>query len=185
MLLSAGAMNQATLIPCPACNSPLQMEAFPALFRRNLRGELGAAALMDDESTCFNHPTRQAVIPCQNCGRFLCALCDCELGGEHFCPSCLEAGRTTRKIKSLENQRTLYDSIALALAIAPIFTLYFTLITAPMSLYVALRNWNAPRSIVHPSRVKYIMAIIIASLQVVGWAAIFVFFYNLYQRRNG
>jgi hypothetical protein len=185
MLLSAGAVNQSTLIPCPACHGPLQVETFPALFRQNLRGELGTAALMDDESTCFNHPEKQAVIPCQNCGRFLCALCDCELGGEHFCPSCLEAGRTTRKIKSLENQRTLYDSIALTLAIAPIFTIYFTLITAPMSLYVAIRHWNAPRSIVHPTRARSILAIIIASLQVVGWVSIFILLYSAYQRRNG
>jgi len=185
MLLSAGAINQADLIPCPACNSPLQIETFPALFRKNLPGELGAAAVMDDESTCFNHPTRQAVIPCQNCGRFLCALCDCELGGEHFCPSCLETGRTTRKIKSLENERTLFDSIALTLAIVPMITIYFTLITAPMSLYVALRNWNAPRSIVHPSRARYILAIVIASFQIVGWVSIVFFLYSLYQRRNG
>src|SRR6266853_4206446 len=135
MLLSAGAINQPHLIPCPACESSLQVEVFPALFRQLAAGSAGALAVMDDESTCFYHANKQAVLPCHECGRFLCALCDCELNGEHFCPACLEKGRVTRKIKSLENERTLYDSIALTLAVAPMLIFYFTLITAPMSLY--------------------------------------------------
>jgi hypothetical protein len=100
----------------------------------------------------------------------MCALCDCELHGEHYCPTCLEVGRKKGKIKSLENQRTLHDSIALSLAIFPLLIFYFTIITAPMALYVAIRYWNAPRSIIHRTKIRYVAAIILATLQLAGWA---------------
>ena len=142
------------IVSCPGCGDPLQVEVFPALFRRCLpvKGE----TIIESESSCFYHPQKKAVVPCQGCGRFLCALCDCELRGQHFCPACLEVGQKG-KIKSLENQRTLYDGIALSLAILPLLIFYFTMVTAPMALYVAIRYWNAPRSIVHRTKISYML----------------------------
>lgn len=99
----------------------------------------------------------------------MCALCDCELHRDHYCPACLEVGRKKGKIKSLENQRTLYDSIALSLAVFPVLIFYFTIITAPMALYIAIRYWNAPRSIIHRTKIRYVLAILLASLQIIGW----------------
>ena len=168
-----GVFNQPELSPCPACGTPLQIEVFPALFRIQSVGRSGEAILVEGESSCFYHPQKKAVIPCQGCGRFLCALCDCELNGQHFCPNCLETGKTKGKIKNLENQRTLYDSIALSLAVYPLLIFYFTLITAPAALFVALRYWNAPRSIVRRTKVRYVTAIILASLQIAGWGLLF------------
>jgi len=167
--LSEDLLNRTELAPCPRCAAPLQVEIFPALFRPILTGREGETALLEGESTCYYHPQKKAVLPCEGCGRFLCALCDCELNGEHFCPACLEVGRKKGKIKSLENQRTLYDSIALALAIFPLLVFYFTFITAPAALYIAVKHWNAPRSLVHRTRVRLIFALVLASLQIVGW----------------
>src|SRR5436309_2917686 len=167
--LAASVLNRPDLTPCPACAVPLRVEVFPALFRRAAAGRDGEAVLVEGESTCFYHPQKKAVLPCDGCGRFLCALCDCELHGQHFCPACLEVGRKKGKIKSLENQRTLYDSIALSLAILPLLIFYFTIVTAPMALYFSIRYWNAPRSIVHRTKVRYVFAIIFALLQIIGW----------------
>src|SRR5438093_9185003 len=88
--LIAGGFNQPVLFPCTGCESLLQVEVFPAFFRRNTPGESGEIVLVEGESTCFYHAGKKAVLPCHGCGRFLCALCDCELNGEHFCPACLE-----------------------------------------------------------------------------------------------
>src|SRR5579859_1730701 len=173
--LLEGVFNQPDLSPCPACGTPLQIEVFPALFRNQSVGQSGEAILVEGESSCFYHPQKKAVRPCEGCGRFLCALCDCELHGEHFCPACLETGKKKGKIKRLENERTLYDSIAFALAVYPIallFGLYFTFITAPMAVYFAIRYWNAPRSIVHRTRWRLIAAAILGSLQIAGWGII-------------
>ena len=170
-----GVFNQPDFAPCPACGLPLLTEVFPALFRKASAPQSGQAILVEGESSCFFHPQKKAVLPCDSCGRFLCALCDCPLQGQHFCPTCLEAGSTKGKIKSLENQRTLYDQIALSLAILPLLIFYFTLITAPMALYIAIRYWNAPRSIVRGNKIRYIIAIIIALLEIGGWTILFIF----------
>ena len=170
--LSDGIFNRPELTPCPSCGAPLMIEVFPALFRPAALGRDGERIIEEGEASCFYHPQKKAVLPCQCCGRFLCALCDCELRGDHFCPACLEAGRKKGKIKSLENQRTLYDSIALALAVFPILlliTVYFTFITAPAAMYYAIRYWNAPRSIIHRTKARLVVAIVLAGLQIAGW----------------
>src|SRR5215469_11439342 len=82
--------NWHELTLCPGCRSPLQVEIFPALFRASTPGRSGEAVMEATESSCFYHPAKKAVIPCEACGRFLCGLCDCEFNGSHLCPSCLE-----------------------------------------------------------------------------------------------
>jgi hypothetical protein len=166
--------NRPELAPCPSCQTPLQIEAFPALFRKLAPGQSAQPVMVDGESSCFFHPQKKAVVPCAGCGRFLCALCDCEFGQEHFCPACLEAGKSKGKIKALENQRTRYDMIALGLTLYPLLIFYFTIITAPMALYTAIRYWKAPGSLVQRSHVRFVLAIIIALLEIGGWTAIFI-----------
>jgi hypothetical protein len=172
--LMEDAFNLPGLIPCATCGVPLQIEIFPALFRKTAPGQQAEAVLVEGESSCFYHPQKKAVRPCDGCGRFLCALCDCELNGQHYCPTCLDVGKSKGKIKTLDNHRTRYDSIALALALFPILFFYFTLITAPITLYVAIRYWKAPQSIVRRHRVRTIIAILIALGELGGWTAFFV-----------
>lgn len=175
-------INQGHLTPCPNCDSLLEAEVFPASFRAPAPGRGGEALLVDNEASCFYHPQKKAILPCEGCGRFLCGLCDCELQGRHFCPACLETGKKKGKIKNLEKERTLYDSIALALALYPLLIFYFTIITAPMALIIALRFWNAPRSIIHRTRIRLILAIVLSSAQLLGWG---VGFYFLFSKRRG
>ena len=172
--LLEGVFNRPDLTPCPSCGTPLQIDAFPALFREISVGQNAQPVMVEGESSCFYHPQKKAVVPCAGCGRFLCALCDCEFGNEHFCPGCLEAGKSKGKIKALDNQRTRYDHIALALALLPVLIFYFTIITAPMTLFVAIRYWNSPRSPVQRSRIRFVLAIIIALLQIGGWTTFFI-----------
>lgn len=166
--------NQPELRPCPACGLPLQVEVFPALFRKIGAGQNAEAVMIEGESSCFYHPKKKAVVPCEACGRFLCALCDCDLRGQHLCPACLEIGKAKGKIKTLDNERTLYDDIALALAIYPLLFFYFTLVTAPMSLFVAIRYWKAPQGILRRTKTRFVVAMILATLQIAGWTILFV-----------
>jgi len=39
-----------------------------------------------------------------------------------------------------------------------------------MALFVAIRYWNAPRSIIPRTKIRYIVAIVIATLEIVAWA---------------
>src|SRR5262245_42568707 len=161
-----GVFNQSDLVPCPTCGVPLQIELFPAFFRRISPGRDAEAVMIEGESSCFYHPAKKAVVPCDACGRFLCALCDCELNAKHYCPGCLETGKSKGKIKNLENRRTLNDSTALMVAFVPFFG-------PPVSLFLAIRYWNAPTSVVRRSKWRLILAIILSVLQIIGWVLIF------------
>src|ERR1051325_5411683 len=166
--------NRGDFTPCPTCAEPIQVEVFPALFRRAAVGRGAEAVLIEGEASCFYHPQKKAVLPCEGCGRFLCALCDCEHNGQHLCPACLEAGRTKGKIKSLENSRTRYDNIALALAIYPLIIFYFTIITAPIALFMVIWRWRKPPGMTQRSRSRFVIAALIALLQIGGWATLFI-----------
>lgn len=181
--LLTGVFNVPELAPCPSCQTSLQIEVFPALFRPVAVGRDAEAVMLEGESACFYHPQKKAVLPCDGCGRFLCALCDCEVGGRHFCPACLEAGRTKRKIKSLEKSRTLYDSIALALTLYPLLCFYPAFICAPIAVFVIIRYWKAPLSIVHRTKIRFIIASILAALEIFG-CVVFIYFLMHYRPPN-
>ena len=163
----------------------MQSDVFPAFFRRLTAGHEGETLMVEGESSCFYHPAKKAVLPCESCGRFLCALCDCELNGQHICPSCVEAGKTKGKIKSLQNRRTLYDKLALHTCVFPMIPpfIYFTVLTAPVALYISIRYWNAPRSLVHRTKIRFIVAIIFATLQLAAWS-VGIYFLVTYRRHG-
>jgi ribosomal protein S27E len=170
--LAQSLFNQAHLVPCTGCGRGLRLDVYPAFFRPIALGRSAETLVMENEAGCFFHPLKKAVVPCEACGRFLCALCDCELHGQHFCPGCLRAGQKRGKSKRLEQERTLYDSIALSLAVYPLLLFYLTLVTAPVTLWVAIRFWDAPRSLVHRTRARLVLAILIAGAEILGWMVV-------------
>ncbi|MGD0661489.1 MAG: hypothetical protein ABSD38_25795 [Syntrophorhabdales bacterium] len=173
--LSVSDFNTDAFFQCSSCRARLKVDAFPALLRGIDRGKSGEAVI-GEEASCFYHPNKKAAIACDYCGRFLCPLCDIPLDGRHLCLTCVEAGRKKGRITSLERHRTLYDSIALGLAVFPLVTFWFTLVTAPMALYIAIRRWNAPTSVVGRGKGRFVAAIILSSLQILGWATGIAYF---------
>ncbi len=111
-------------------------------------------------------------MPCDHCGRFLCSTCEIELAGQHFCPQCLESGKKKGNLPQLQNRRTLYDSLALALAIYPLLVFYLTFITAPLVFYIAIRYWKAPTSVIGRTKWRFVVALIIAGAEITGWAVL-------------
>lgn len=157
---------------CARCGKALSVRAFPALYTPLSAGSAGEHVVMETEAACFYHPAKKAVIPCENCGRFLCALCDVELEGRHLCPKCLESGRKKGKLKHLDNERVLYDNIALRVAVYPIILFvfwFFTVITAPVAIVLSIRWWNRPTSMLPRTKIRFILAIILALVQLGGW----------------
>jgi len=154
-----GLFNLGQFARCPKCQSPLWVEVFNALFRPPAAGATSEAVLVDGESACFYHDAKKAVVVCDACGRFLCGLCDCALNGRHYCPPCLESGAQKRTIEHLEKSRPLHGRQALMLAILPLF------ITGLAALFVVLRHWKTPGSLVKPQRWLMPTALVLASLQ--------------------
>lgn len=162
-------INTYSAVPCPSCAGLLRADVYPALYREFPTGRSGDALQMDKEAGCFYHPRKKAVVPCSACGRFICSLCDVALNGQHLCPSCFEKGKTKRKIINLENQRTCYDTIALLVATVSMLMYWFTIFTAPFAIYLTVRHWNSPSSIIPRTKIRFVLAFIIASLQIAVW----------------
>ncbi|MFH0879928.1 MAG: hypothetical protein V2A34_09465 [Lentisphaerota bacterium] len=169
-----GLFNTASFIACPNCLAASHIQVFPA-FYRSMEGVAPATRLIDNEASCFYHADKQAVIPCDVCGRFLCALCDMEFSGRHLCPACLQQQKAAGSEKKLEARFIHYDQLALSMAALPmlVFPLwFFTMFTAPATLYVIIRYWKAPLSILPRSKARMVVAGLLATGQLIGWLAV-------------
>ncbi len=157
-------------VTCPHCAAEVRAEVFPALFRPAAPGLKGEDVLTGEESACFYHPAKKAVAACESCGRFLCSLCDVDFGGKHLCPRCIEAGAIKGKIETLKNRTIHFDDIALVLALFGLILsyLYVAFFTAPIAIYLSLRYWNTPQSVLPRTRWRFAMAIITAVASLVA-----------------
>jgi len=168
-------LKQTGFAPCISCGAMLEVMMFPSLMNAPDAGTAGKTVIEDSESGCFYHPSRKAEIVCADCGRFLCSLCDMELNGHHLCPACLSAGKKKRTFNHLEDHRFLYDSAALSMALCPMILIWLPIITAPIALYMVIRYWNAPTSIVRRSpRLRMIIAGLVSVFQILG-TALFIY----------
>jgi hypothetical protein len=164
--------------PCSQCKAPLRADVFPAHFAGLSAGAAPEAIVAEGDAGCFYHPGKRAVLPCDACGRFLCALCDVELGGRHVCPACLEGQKKKGQLAALETERTLYDRIALSLAVYPMLLFYLTLLTAPAAIFVSIKYWKAPGSLVRGTKAPFVVAIVISAIQIAAWLTLGVFLYR-------
>jgi hypothetical protein len=159
------AFQEADKAQCPSCWTDIEAHVFPSLFRPIQTGSAADAVMVEGESSCFYHPAKKAVVPCDSCGRFLCALCDVDFNSQHLCAPCIESGRKKGRQHHLENQRMRYDLLALALTVAPLaglITWPLMIMTAPCGIFVACRYWNAPTGLMVRG-VKWRMALAVVS----------------------
>jgi hypothetical protein len=159
--------NRVEGVRCPSCGKNIRVSVFPAI--AGVRGgALPEAIAADSEASCFYHPESRAAVPCDQCGRFLCRLCDIEIEGHHLCPACFQSGVSTRKLKTVETRRMMYDSVALALATLPALMLWPMIVGAPAALWVVFRRWRSPGSIVPRTRIRFYLAAAIALAEIAG-----------------
>lgn len=153
-------------IRCRGCGQSLQTAVFPAIERTRV-GAMPESIEGETEASCFYHPSSRAAVPCDECGRFLCHLCEIEIDGRRLCPRCFESGVSTDKLQSMVTSRTMYDTIALALATLPAMLIWPILVGAPAALFVAIRRWRAPGSIVPRTKIRFVVAIVFALAELV------------------
>lgn len=164
--------------PCLRCGHRIRIVVFPAIEHRRV-GTLPEALSAETEASCFYHPQSRAAVPCEECGRFLCSLCDLEVEGRHLCPTCFQTGVNTRKLKTVDTKRTMYDSIALTLATAPLLLFWPMVISAPAALFVVVRRWRAPGSIVPRTRIRFYLAALFALAEIAGVGVLIWFILRL------
>lgn len=130
---------------CPYCEKRLQIRLWP-LVRQNT----DAATALSDQATCFFHPEKAFQACCQRCGRFVCALCDLQLGAEHICPTCFERGRGGSGAEAgkaeWKNRDVLYDSIAVTVGWGWILIWPTIVVALPAVIFLHVKYRKAPRS---------------------------------------
>jgi hypothetical protein len=155
------AWNRAEGFRCQGCGQRIQTLVFPAIETRRSGAE-PQALVEQTEASCFYHPESRAIIPCDSCGRFLCSLCDIEIDARHLCPKCFELGLAGKRLESAETERMMYDTIALVLATYPALLFWPAIVGAPAAIYVVIRRWRAPLSVVPRTRIRFYLAALFA-----------------------
>lgn len=163
----------ALALQCPRCFSAIEATVFPAMARPSA-GAVPDTVEGEADASCFFHPRNRAAVACDECGRFLCKLCELEVAGARLCPECFNKGVRTGKKSQFEGQRTMHDSVALAGALFPLLFWPLLVITAPATLFWIARNWNRSRSIVPRSRIRFYVAALLALAEIVGVTALII-----------
>ena len=159
---------------CTQCRVTLDAVVLPALFRREaLPAERPATP--PDGAHCFFHDERPAECVCDACGRFVCDLCVVPFDGRRLCPACIQTGMEKRRFEHLDRARLRYDRLAFTLSVLPLLMWPFTLVTAPAAMGVACYGWRRSNSLVERTRVRLVVAVILAALQIGGWVWFFVY----------
>ena len=149
---------------------------FPAVIRKQAKVE-AEVAMEGGLSTCFFHPKLPATAICDVSGRMICDLCKTDYNGKTVSFEALQSligkGGSVEK----ERTRTKWDDIALSMVILPILFAPAVAITAPIALGICLFQWRkGPTSLVRRSRWRYVVAAILASLEICG---VGFFIYNM------
>ncbi len=139
---------------------------------------MAEAIVAPEDAGCFYHPQSRAAVPCDLCGRFLCALCDVELHGQHICPACVETGRKKNLMRHLDDGRVLYGRLALMVAVLPLLFWPVTMVTGPASVFLAIYGWSKPRSLTGGGRASYVIAVLIGLAETAGWVFLLWIFFK-------
>ena len=144
------------------------------------------APLEEGETACFYSPNRRATNSCAHCGVFISDAWAAQWGTETVCLKCLELLRNKTKDLRYEAARTLWDNVALGIAVMPFIiaaallctlilypfagmVLGLTIITSPAAIFVAMRYWNSPRSLVPRGPWRLIAALVFSTFIISAW----------------
>lgn len=134
---------------CPFCQTRLQIAAWQVVPQNT-----NAAVALSDQATCFFHPDKAYQACCQRCGRFVCTLCDLQIGSEHVCPTCFERGRNTSGTDAgkaeWRHRDILYDSIAMTVGWGWILFWPTIIAALPTVIVLHIKFRKAPRSSLIP-----------------------------------
>lgn len=178
---------------CPVCKRFVQARMLPALYRSAIPAPppLPDHPPASGEATCFYNPGRRATKCCDHCGVFISDAWAAQWGQQTVCLKCLEELHAKNSDMRFEAKRILWDNIALSFSVGPwivAFILLATLVlypfailiamasflTAPAAIFIALRYWSSPRSLVPRGRGRLVWATLLAVLQLGAWVMLVV-----------
>lgn len=154
---------------CPRCRVRTLGGFFPALSGVETAKAARPITVVEDQASCYYHARRVADSVCDRCGRFICSLCALDLRDRTVCPSCLEAGLDKETMPGLVSRRYLWDRLALYVAFLPIVFFPMWIFTAPGAIYLGIRYWKSPSSLLPRTKIRYILAVAAGVVELVLW----------------
>ena len=156
---------------CPGCNAPLTIATFPAYRRTPVAGHAAERITGEGEAACFFHATRKAAVPCDDCGRFLCALCDIPVDGRHLCPTCIDTAHKSGTVRSLERSRTRWDAMVWYANIGLLTVIGIPFVTL-FNILITIFRWRAADSRVAHVRRRMVLGTLVSVVFFLGLAAL-------------
>ena len=153
---------------CIACQTRQIVCHFPAQTRLAARATDDAQAQTGD-AVCFHHAERQAEAVCDSCGRFLCGLCRIDFNGRTLCPACLALTQTAAPAEAHIPRHIRYDKIALLCILLSPFLYILSFVNAGISLFLCIRYWKRPQSILPVNRWRFVLAGSLSVLVLASW----------------
>lgn len=163
-----GAVGAQT-ITCGNCRGVVELEVFPAQWRKVQPGRAGEL-VTGEESACFVHTDRRAEAACDSCGRFMCALCEVRVGEQRICVACLENGRRAGRLAQVERSRTIFALVAMRVALFGLLLGPFGPAAGLSAIVLAIVGMTKPASVTGRRYVgSAIAALVLGTLLTLGW----------------
>lgn len=159
------AADLAGLTACPECQQALQVTVLSAFGRPPSMGQAGLDRVSEADAACFFHPGKRAEAACDQCGRYVCALCQLELDGRTSCPACLAVGSRAEGDGALGRARFRWDLLTGVLIVVPLMTVclaWLTPLTCLIAVLISLWKMNSVASRMHQVRVRLQLALVAA-----------------------
>ena len=161
-------LNPVEPVKCVHCGKKIAVYVFPALVRADVDRPV-TVPVVASESSCFYHAEKRAAVVCEECGRFLCALCDVEYEGRHVCAPCVERAEGDAPTTKAGTRYYYYDTLALIYAVIGVLTVFPAIVLGPLAIYTVIRHWKSPRSILPRSKWRFVLAAVLGVAQIAYW----------------
>ena len=168
---------------CPQCRAGLSGALFPAFWQPAPSAFSLAEHAGDGEAVCFFHPENRAALSCERCGRFICAVCEFNIGARRICPSCLSSGLAGEKLPELIPWRFIWSDAALFTGLMPlllgIFMWPFIVVSGAAAIFLAIFGWKRPGSLPRGRRRGAAMVGIVGgAVQIAIWITVVILIFT-------
>ncbi len=163
---------------CSLCGTSSKFHLFPRYFREP-EVIVKPSLSHKGDATCVFYPDLKAEMICDECGSFLSSKAAVDWVGSTYCMPCLHHLREKKKETDFQAKTQLHDNRALALSL---FLLPVSLFTAPLAVFVLLKNRKSPGGFVPRGKFRWWLAMILSSGLTLGWLTMIVIWISLIVR---
>ena len=168
---------------CPHCRSEIHGAIFPAFWKGPADPAGPAQQALEGEAVCFFHSENRAALSCERCGRFICALCEFNVGQRRICPMCLSSGLAGEQLPELIPWRFIWSDAALVTGLLPlvlgIFMWPFIVFSGAAAIFLALFGWKRPGSLPRGRRRwAAVVGIVGGALQIAIWLTVAILLFH-------